>query len=66
MKNVIIALLVGIIVGQCSTAHADTSQISRRDLLTAAVICGSYANGGCWNAQDVAGRVNRVLTAVGP
>ncbi len=44
-KSVIIALLVGIIVGQFSLAHADTdSAITRHDLFEAAALAGICAN----------------------
>ncbi len=46
LKNIVIALLVGIIIGQ--TCKADTAanigSISRKDLFAAAALCGIIAN----------------------
>jgi hypothetical protein len=46
VKNVVIALLVGIIIGQ--TCKADTAvnlgSITRKDLFAAAALCGIIAN----------------------
>ena len=43
VKNVVIALLVGIVIGQ--TCKADSNEtISKRDLFTAAALCGILSN----------------------
>ena len=45
IKNVVIALLVGIVIGQnCKADVTSASSISRKDLFTAAALCGILAN----------------------
>jgi hypothetical protein len=43
IKNIIIALLVGIVIGQSCKADSNDS-ITRRDLYTATALCGILAN----------------------
>lgn len=46
VKNIVIALLVGIIIGQTCKADTavNTSSIGRKDLFAAAALCGIIAN----------------------
>jgi hypothetical protein len=46
VKNVVIALLAGIIIGQTCKADTtiNTNSISRKDLFAAAALCGIIAN----------------------
>lgn len=44
IKNLVIALLVGIVIGQTCRAQSSDS-ISKRDLYAAAALCGILANG---------------------
>ena len=46
VKNIVIALLAGIIIGQTCKADTaiNTSSISRKDLFAAAALCGIIAN----------------------
>ncbi len=46
VKNVVIALLMGIIIGQICKADTtvNTNSISRKDLFAAAALCGIIAN----------------------
>jgi hypothetical protein len=46
VKNIVIALLVGIIIGQTCKADTaiNTNSITRKDLFAAAALCGIIAN----------------------